>query len=267
MKVQSFILFHDSSTDKSVRYGINSHLYYKGPVLNLQKSRSICEKPARINLPAIYEGRSEKRQLLSSWCKASADQPFFYWLDIGDGKEVDIKECSRSNFRQQCIEYLGPKERQHYEYHVVDGKILHTLTGEPLDTINGSPESKWIFVMSTSKRLYSGDVVESSERLCRIRKKKGLFHHSSFLAGGATLAAGRLIVDDGVLKCISAYSGHYRPTDDCLDTFLSFLNENGVNLDEVEDNFKAGDICFEAKETCNNWFNKIGSVRELLPRM
>ncbi|KAL3628331.1 IQ domain-containing protein iqm3 [Castilleja foliolosa] len=156
------------------------------------------------------------------WCKASAGQPFFYWLDVGDGKEVDLKECPRSKLRQQCIKYLGPKERQHYEYYVVDGKIMHTLTGEPLDTNKESPGSKWIFVMSTSKRLYSGE------------KKKGLFHHSSFLAGGATLAAGRLIADDGVLKCISAYSGHYRPTDDCLDTFLSFLNENGVNLDEVE---------------------------------
>lgn len=27
-----------------------------------------------------------------------------------------------------------------------------------------------------------------------------MFHHSSFLAGGATLAAGRLETDDGVLK-------------------------------------------------------------------
>ncbi|KAK6149319.1 hypothetical protein DH2020_016844 [Rehmannia glutinosa] len=35
----------------------------------------------------------------------------------------------------------------------------------------------------------------------------------------------------------------------------------------LPDNFKAGDICFEAKETCNNWFSKIGSVRELLPRI
>ncbi|GFP97061.1 hypothetical protein PHJA_001850200 [Phtheirospermum japonicum] len=156
------------------------------------------------------------------WCKASAGQPFFYWLDLGDGKEVDLKECPRSKLRQQCIKYLGPKERQHYEYYVVDGKILHTLTGEPLDTNKGSRGSKWIFVMSTSKRLYTGE------------KKKGLFHHSSFLAGGATLAAGRLIADGGVLKCISAYSGHYKPTDDSLDTFLSFLKDNGVNLDEVE---------------------------------
>lgn len=34
------------------------------------------------------------------------------------------------------------------------------------------------------------------------QKKKGAFHHSSFLAGGTTLAAGRLEVEDGVLKVI-----------------------------------------------------------------
>ncbi|KAD1956844.1 hypothetical protein E3N88_42099 [Mikania micrantha] len=73
------------------------------------------------------------------WCKADAGQPFFYWLDVGDGKEVDLKECARSKLRQQCIKYLGPK-------------------------------------------------------------KKGSFHHSSFLAGGATLAAGNLHVENGVLK-------------------------------------------------------------------
>ncbi|KAG8376687.1 hypothetical protein BUALT_Bualt09G0089800 [Buddleja alternifolia] len=156
------------------------------------------------------------------WCKTNAGQPFFYWLDLGDGKDVDLKECPRSKLRKQCIKYLGPQEREHYEFVAVHGKILHKLTGEPLDTNKGSPGSKMIFVMSTSKCLYAGE------------KKKGLFHHSSFLAGGATLAAGRLMADNGVLKCISPYSGHYKPTDDSLDMFLSFLKENGVNLDEVE---------------------------------
>lgn len=32
-------------------------------------------------------------------------------------------------------------------------------------------------------------------------------------------------------------------------------------------NFRANDVCLDAKETCNNWFCKIGSVKELLPRM
>lgn len=42
------------------------------------------------------------------------------------------------------------------------------------------------------------------------------------------------MVNNGTLKSISAYSGHYRPTDERLDSFLSFLKHNGVNLDEVE---------------------------------
>ncbi|GAA0161804.1 hypothetical protein LIER_18038 [Lithospermum erythrorhizon] len=156
------------------------------------------------------------------WCKTDAGQPFFFWLDLGDGKEVDLKGCPRSKLRQQCIKYLGPQEREHYEYDVEDGKIVQRQTGNLLDTTKGSPKAKWIFVMSTSKRLYAGE------------KMKGIFHHSSFLAGGATLAAGRLVVEDGVLKSVSPYSGHYRPTDDSFHGFLMFLEENGVNLDEVK---------------------------------
>jgi hypothetical protein len=37
-----------------------------------------------------------------------------------------------------------------------------------------------------------------------------------------------------ILQSISPYSGHYRPTDDRLDSFLSLLKENGVNLNEVQ---------------------------------
>ncbi|KAJ7976088.1 IQ domain-containing protein [Quillaja saponaria] len=153
------------------------------------------------------------------WCKADAGQPFFFWLDVGEGKDIELKHCPRSKLRQQCIKYLGPQERENYEYIVVEGKIIHKQTGDLLDTNKGV---KYIFVMSTSKKLYAGE------------KQKGNFHHSSFLAGGATLAAGRMEADQGILKSISAYSGHYRPKDDSLDTFLSFLKENGVNLDEVE---------------------------------
>ncbi|KAI3838701.1 hypothetical protein MKX03_035540, partial [Papaver bracteatum] len=65
-------------------------------------------------------------------------------------------------------------------------------------------------------------------------KKKGCFHHSSFLAGGTTLAAGRLVAENGQLKTISAYSGHYRPTEENLDSFKDFLSENGVNLSKVQ---------------------------------
>ncbi|XP_020212578.1 IQ domain-containing protein IQM3 isoform X2 [Cajanus cajan] len=156
------------------------------------------------------------------WCKSDAGQPFFYWLDLGNGKNLDLEECPRSKLQKQCIKYLGPQEREQYEYIVREGKIINKQYGDLLDTNENSDDAKWIFVMSTSKKLYAG------------KKKKGLFHHSSFLAGGVTLAAGRLVAEQGILKSISAYSGHYRPTDDILDGFLSYLKENGVKLDEVE---------------------------------
>lgn len=78
-------------------------------------------------------------------------------------------------------------ERKSYEVHIKDGKFYYKQTGEILHTFDDI-EAKWIFVLSTSKTLYVG------------KKKKGTFQHSSFLAGGATMTAGRLIVKNGGLK-------------------------------------------------------------------
>ncbi|KAL3520865.1 hypothetical protein ACH5RR_019014 [Cinchona calisaya] len=156
------------------------------------------------------------------WFERDTEQPFFYWLDIGDGKQVDLDECPRSKLRQQCITYLGPQERLQYEYVIAEGTVVHKQTGDPLHTICEAKRAKWIFVMSASKRLYAAE------------KIKGFFHHSSFLAGGATLAAGRLAAEHGKLKSVSAYSGHYRPTNENLGIFLAFLKDKGVNLEKVQ---------------------------------
>ena len=94
--------------------------------------------------------------------------------------------------------------------------MVHKQTGDLLDTDREVHDSKWIFVMSTSKKLYAGEVrinltseiillkslLFSTLLFCffAFQKKKGLFHHSSFLAGGATLAAGRLMAERGKLK-------------------------------------------------------------------
>nr|XP_018675112.1 PREDICTED: IQ domain-containing protein IQM3-like isoform X1 [Musa acuminata subsp. malaccensis] len=213
------------------------------------------------------------------WCKSEAGEPFFYWLDIGDGRDLDLIDRPRSLLRKQCVKYLGPitngkdaspileddihnllknckdaspldgkhnnqvsksqllaeQEREQYEYIPLDGKIVHKLSGVLLDTTSGTKETKWIFVMSTSRRLYAG------------QKKKGIFHHSSFLAGGATIAAGRFTAENGILKCISAYSGHYRPTQENFNSFLSFLRENGVNLNETKISSSSNDDYYVEK--------------------
>ncbi|XP_065879325.1 IQ domain-containing protein IQM2 [Euphorbia lathyris] len=155
-----------------------------------------------------------------NWLQSKSREPFFYWLDIGDGKEVNlIEKCHRLKLQQQCIKYLGPMERKAYEVVVEDGKLIYKQTGEFLNT---TEDAKWIFVLSTSKTLYVG------------KKKKGTFQHSSFLAGGVTIAAGRLVVESGILKAVWAHSGHYRPTEENFKDFLSFLRENNVDLDDVK---------------------------------
>ncbi|XP_026449296.1 IQ domain-containing protein IQM1-like [Papaver somniferum] len=153
------------------------------------------------------------------WFDCGSSQPFFYWLDVGDGKEVNLERCPRSTLQRQCIEYLGPKEREVYEVIVEDGKLVYKQGGECVDTVEGF---KWIFVLSTSRSLYVG------------KKKKGQFQHSSFLSGGATTAAGRLVAHDGVLEAIWPYSGHYLPTEENFKEFISFLEEHHVDLTNVK---------------------------------
>ncbi|KAL5710683.1 hypothetical protein ACHQM5_021218 [Ranunculus cassubicifolius] len=201
------------------------------------------------------------------WKKADSEQPFFYWLDVGDGREVDLEVCSRSKLRKQCIKYLGPQERMNYEHIIIEGKLVNKHTGEFLDTFETEEDDdgeekeegmKWIYVVSTSRQLYIG------------KKKKGVFQHSSFLAGGVTLAAGRLVCKEGELKSISAYSGHYRPTEQNLDTFLALLQENGLNLAEVEINHSDdyghyGDSISNEEENSNGVLtNDIDITQEML---
>ncbi|XP_044505288.1 IQ domain-containing protein IQM2-like [Mangifera indica] len=162
------------------------------------------------------------RFYFEKWLLSKSREPFFYWLDIGEGKEVNLVEkCPRSKLQSQCIKYLGPMERKSYEVHIKDGKFYYEQTGEILHTFDDG-EAKWIFVLSTSKTLYVG------------KKKKGTFQHSSFLAGGATMTAGRLIVENGGLKAVWPHSGHYRPTEENFKDFISFLKENDVDITNVQ---------------------------------
>ncbi|XP_071690289.1 IQ domain-containing protein IQM2-like [Rutidosis leptorrhynchoides] len=157
------------------------------------------------------------------WLHSESKEPFFYWLDIGEGKDVNLVEkCSRAKLQQQCIRYLGPMERKAYEVAIENGKLLYKETGEFLDTTGQTKGSKWIFVLSTTKTLYVGI------------KKKGFFQHSSFLSGGAALAAGRIIAKKGVLKAVWPHSGHYRPTQENFQDFISFLQENDVDISNVK---------------------------------
>lgn len=86
------------------------------------------------------------------------------------------------------------RERMEFEVIIEQGKLMYKQNRKPLNTEEGS---KWIFVLSTSSILYVGE------------KKKGHFQHSSFLSGGATTAAGRLVAQNGVLEVCCTHFSRY----------------------------------------------------------
>nr|KAJ0212279.1 hypothetical protein LSAT_V11C400194610 [Lactuca sativa] len=153
------------------------------------------------------------------WFTSQSSQPFFYWLDVGDGREIMVEKCPRNVLHYQCIKYLGPKEREEYQVIIENGKLMYKQSRRLVKTIDGT---KWIFVLCTSRILYVG------------QKEKGRFQHSSFLAGGATTAAGRMVVHDGVLEAIWPYSGHYHPTEENFKEFICFLEQHQVDLTNVK---------------------------------
>ncbi|KAJ6407598.1 hypothetical protein OIU84_010979 [Salix udensis] len=245
----SFFNMQESAASRWNRVSINASRVGKGLSKDLKAQKLAFQHWIEAIDPRHRYGH-DLHLYYEEWCKADSGQPFFYWLDIGDGKELDLKACPQSKLREKCIKYLGPQERAYYEYIISEGKIIHKQTGDLLHTIQGA---KWIFVMSTSKRLYAGE------------KRKGKFHHSSFLAGGATMAAGRLLAEHGILKSISPYSGHYRPTEDSFKSFLAFLNDNGVNLDEVKINKASEDSDTYDDGKCNVSGRMVDVLRNLEP--
>lgn len=111
------------------------------------------------------------------------------------------------------------KEREAYEVVIRNGKLVYKKSDLLVHT---TEDSRWIFVLSTTRSLYVG------------KKEKGKFQHSSFLSGGATTAAGRLVVKCGILMAIWPYSGHYLPTKENFEEFISYLKENDVDLNHVK---------------------------------
>ncbi|KAG6558111.1 hypothetical protein Mapa_000292 [Marchantia paleacea] len=167
------------------------------------------------------------RFYFNEWRHSKTQEPFFYWLDSGEGKDLDLEMCTKATLQNERIRYLGPKERERYEVVVEEGKLVYKETREPVNTTKGE---KWIFVMSTSGVLYIG------------KKEKGALQHSSFLAGAAITAAGRLRVKHGIIKLVEAHSGHYRPTEDNFKQLITILSSIGADLTRAKIQFSSEEM-------------------------
>ncbi|KAL2632075.1 hypothetical protein R1flu_016761 [Riccia fluitans] len=203
----------------------------KGLVKN-KKGRKLVSQHWLEAIDPLHRYGHNLRFYFQAWCQSETNEPFFHWLDSGEGKDLDLEECSRETLLNERIRYLSPAEREQYEVIVEHGKLLYKRSREPVNSTKGD---KWIFVMSTSGVLYVG------------KKERGNLQHSSFLAGAAITSAGRLRVKDGIIKRIEAHSGHYRPTHENFNQLISLLESRGADLSAAKIEYSSKEMMKSSK--------------------
>jgi hypothetical protein len=69
------------------------------------------------------------------WKGSDTNENFFYWLDYGDGKDLDIEACPRDRLEREQVRYLSREERQYYLVQVDDeGRLCWAKNGVRIDT-------------------------------------------------------------------------------------------------------------------------------------
>nr|XP_011461060.1 PREDICTED: UPF0505 protein C16orf62 homolog isoform X2 [Fragaria vesca subsp. vesca] len=124
-----------------------------------------------------------------------------------------------------------------------------------------------------------GKVITGQEYVSRLHDLKAEINHSWHADDRVTslklsIKVAKLLMDTSILQC---YPTLFALATDIMDMLGDMvweriklkadLAEDGTKLCSLPENFVARDICSDAKETCNNWFSKIGAIRELLPRI
>ncbi|KAJ3048608.1 hypothetical protein HK097_010384 [Rhizophlyctis rosea] len=187
------------------------------------------------------------------WLSSNSPQPFFYWLDYGAGKDVDLTDRPRTRLESQKVTYLTPNQRKSYLVTIKNGLLIYAESNLPVHTLpntddsNNSPEEEQLpdptptdtpterlrkkALRNKNKYIY---VTDPYQNLYVAKKIKGQFHHSSFLNGGAVCAAGGLVVDQGKLKKITPKSGHYQTDKMHFEALLNWLAGRGVDFGEVK---------------------------------
>lgn len=78
---------------------------------------------------------SNLRTYHEEWKKSDTKENFFYWLDYGEGRNLDMATCPRERLDREQVRYLSREERQHYLVQVdADGRLCWAKNGARIDT-------------------------------------------------------------------------------------------------------------------------------------
>lgn len=205
------------------------------------------------------------------WLQSPSTQSFFFWLDHGEGKSLDLPDASRTELDGQRLHYCTKEERKKFAVHIGDDHLLrfqhnqvlvHTLTPDEKQQIDQDfvgwkdAETKAVALSRApkpDKSTMSEDELHERKAAKKRRnankwiyvtsadkkqlyiapKVKGEFQHSSFLSGGSVGSAGAIMVSQGQIIKLAPMSGHYQPNIEQFIAFLNQLADQGVDLNQA----------------------------------
>ena len=72
------------------------------------------------------------------WKDSDSKENFFLWLDEGEGKNLDLKDCPRKDLEASLVKYLTPAEREDYIVTVNNGLMYYQKRSQ-----SSSLSSRW----------------------------------------------------------------------------------------------------------------------------
>ena len=96
---------------------------------------------------------SSLRKYHNEWKKAGTTENFFYWLDHGEGKDIDLPERPRERLDYERVRYLSPEDRKQYEVEIdKQGLFRWKKDNQPVTTSVDFKDSIEGIVPSTSTK-------------------------------------------------------------------------------------------------------------------
>lgn len=78
---------------------------------------------------------SNLRMYHEEWKSSNTTENFFYWLDYGEGKNIELDTCPRDRLEREQVRYLSREERQYYLVRVdAEGRLCWVKNGARIDT-------------------------------------------------------------------------------------------------------------------------------------
>ncbi|MEO8022706.1 hypothetical protein [Polaromonas sp.] len=141
--------------------------------------------------------------------------PFFLWLE-----EVDYSFNNKTvNEPEVLVEYLRQGDLAAYALTSHGGRVLRPRSRTDLTRVRYDTQA---FHDGMATFVIAPPVQAAQPVVYSEQHERGLFHHSSFMAGEQVVSAGMLRCHDGIITALSPKSGHYKPG------FRDFMTAIGI---------------------------------------